>query len=657
MKKTHHILVVDDVASNIQIMVQQLIDSKEPYKVMGANNGQRALSIAQSEKPDLIITDWEMPGMSGLELTQAIKNHPETQFIPVLMVSGMRTSAEDLQAALESGAIDFLRKPVNKVELWARVSNTLQLAETHKLQRQANEKLKALDELKSHFFTNISHEFRTPLTVISGLTDLILESPGKWPEKEIKIIQRNSRILLDLVSQILDLRKLEAGKLKLELVQANIIPYLRYLVESFHSLANSKDIQLHFHTEENNLMMDYDSEKILRILSNLLSNAIKYTPEGGQVFVKISTSESAGNDHLMIQVKDTGIGITKDQQSHIFNRFYQATNGQVKWEGSTGIGLALVHELTKLMNGSVSVSSQPGKGSTFSVSLPITQKAKILEKDRPIDSVSALDLINSEVLNEPVRSENSNYLPSLLIVEDNHDITQYLVACLQDQFHLDFARDGQEGIEKAFQNSPDIILSDVMMPHKDGFELCETLKLDERTSHIPIVLLTAKADMASRIEGLEKGADAYLAKPFNKKELFVCLKKLIELRRRLQERYKSLETPAVSKDSTFKLEDAFMLKIQEAVELYLDDKNFGAVELARVIGMSRSSLYAKVKALTQRSPALLIRSFRLKKSKEILENSDLNISQVAYEVGFHDPSYFSRCFSEEFGIPPTQFRN
>lgn len=535
---------------------------------------------------------------------------------------------------------------------------THQIQKDKKLIEQQATKLQELDEIKSRFFTNISHEFRTPLTVISGMADQV---EGQENVKEL--IKRNSASLLNMVNQILDIRKLEAGKLELNLIQEDIIKYIKYIIESFSSLAKNKGVDLQFQSSQEDIIMDYDPEKLLRIISNLLSNAIKFTPEGGQIEVHAFKNKA---EQFTLSVKDNGVGIPNKQLPYIFDRFYQVSNQDKPLEassggGGTGIGLALTKELIKLMNGEISVKSNAEqlsseRGTTFTIYLPISRKAKISSDDAFLNQSLQTPVVDADKLLTNLIGQQDSSLPKLLIVEDNPDIVHYLVTCLKDQFQLDIAKDGQEGIERAFEESPDIILSDVMMPRKNGYELCQTIKLDQRTSHIPIVLLTAKADIESRIEGLERGADAYLAKPFNKKELLVSLQKLIEIRRRLQDRYSTQGVLEPSDDPNIQLEDAFIVSVREAVEQHIDQPNFGPNELAKTLGMSRSSFFAKIKALTDRSPALFIRSIRLHHSKPLLKNTDLNISQVAYEVGFDDPNYFSRCFSQEFGISPKQFR-
>lgn len=543
----------------------------------------------------------------------------------------------------------------------------LRLRYNMEIERQKAERLQELDDMKSRFFTNISHEFRTPLTIISGMTDKMEEDAEKWSKKGRKMIKRNSNNLLNLVNQILDLRKLESGKLELHLIQSDLIVYLKYIFESFHSYAESKDINLHFHSEQPEVIMDFDSEKILRILSNLLSNAIKFTPEGGDVFININVENISSNNSplttensLLIKVRDTGVGIPTDKLSNVFDRFFQVDDTSTRKGEGTGIGLALTHELVKLMEGDVQVISQPGKGTEFKVKLPISNNAPVAEaKDDLLDQKEVHQTLAMTTVEEletnPVHHYDST-LPTLLIAEDNPDVRQYLIACLEDQFQLQIASDGQEGIEKAIEIIPDIIISDVMMPRKNGFELCQTLKTDARTSHIPIVLLTSKSDQESRISGLERGADAYLTKPFNKKELFVRLKNLLKVRQKLQERYSSLEVLEPTPEIALQQEDEFIIKVRAAIEENLDDETFGIAELCRAVAMSRSQLHRKIKALTNRSTSQYIRSIKLFKAKELLKTTDLNISMVAFEVGFNDPKYFSRTFSEEFGIPPTDLR-
>lgn len=546
---------------------------------------------------------------------------------------------------------------------------TRQIAADKATIEQQAEKLKELDKAKSRFFTNISHEFRTPLTIISGMIDQMMAKPEAWKEKGAKMIKQNTANLLDLVNQILDLRKLESNALKLDLIQGDIVAYSKYIFESFESLAKSKGINLHFLSEIDALEMAFDKEKILRIISNLLSNAIKFTPSGGNIYMLVSESSE---DLLRISVKDTGKGIPKEKLPFIFDNFFQVDDTtQPEQDMGSGIGLALTAELVKLFGGNIKVESQVGKGSRFIISLPINQK---IETNKQLDfkAMPSSKESKQEVFvenleeNDPreailFTSSATEEKPLLLIVEDNEDVAEYLRACLEDGYQLLFARNGQLGIDKAVETIPDLIISDVMMPEKNGFELCDELKKDERTSHIPIVLLTAKASTDSRLQGLKYGADAYLTKPFNPKELFIRLEKLHQLRLQLQARFRSLEPDTsnlTTKEPVSELtqrEVAFIEKLRIAIEANLSDENFGIVELCKVANMSRSQLHRKIKSLTNQPTSHFIRSVRLHQAKIFLKSGDLNVTEVAFEVGISNPAYFSRLFSKEFGMSPSEY--
>ncbi|MEL6864096.1 MAG: two-component regulator propeller domain-containing protein [Bacteroidota bacterium] len=578
---------------------------------------------------------------------------------------------------------------------WAYIGYTLALLSLglainrfqlrRQMEKQETLRLKELDEFKNEFYTNITHEFRTPLTIISGMVEQIQNRPDAWRDKGLKMIKENAHGLLSLVNQILDLRKLESSTLALNMVQGDVLAYIRQISESYQSYAQGKGLKLHLMIELGQLVMDYDPDKLLRILSNLLSNAIKYSEEGDDIYLEVRQEKENPDElgQLRISVRDTGIGIPEDQLPHIFDRFFQiepqVANGQdtagnrnAHWiGGSSGVGLALTKELVDLMQGNIRVHSQLGRGTHFIVNLPIHQKSKVevgekffqiqqavLERDfvsatRPSKEPSQSMQINSET--DLAASPSAR----VLIVEDNPDVTQYLRACLEETYQLRIARNGQRGIDVAIQWVPDLIVSDVMMPEKNGFELCETLKKDERTSHIPIVLLTAKADLESKIDGLERGADAYLTKPFQQKELLVRLRKLLEIRQTLQARYGAFmngEKIGIRSTKSFSSEDLFMEKLQKTLQDHLSDPNFQVVNLCKQMVMSRTQLHNKIKALTGKSTSIYVRTFRLQKARRLLETSDMNVSEVAYEVGFKDPSYFSRTFADTFGLPPTQVK-
>ncbi len=522
---------------------------------------------------------------------------------------------------------------------------------------QQVEELQQFDQAKSRFFANISHELRTPLTIILGMIDQVEKQPKRWLERGAKMIRNNGSNLLDLVNQILELQKLESGNLTVNLQLDDIIPFLRSIFDQFKALGASKNLQMEFLPEMETLTMDFDPEKILRIASNLLSNAIKYTPENGAINFSVSSGkinkESPG-DHLILRVEDTGRGIHHEELPYIFDRFFQATTQEKTSSGGTGIGLSLTQELVKLLKGKIEVVSQLGQGTTFQVFLPITQNAKP-GQNKDLMSIQAAVLGTQGPPKKGIIDEKD--LPLALIVEDNADIAQYLQICLEGSYRMHFAKNGQEGIDQALDQIPDIIVSDVMMPEKNGFELCEALKEDIRTSHIPIVLLTAKSDVESRIVGLKQGADDYLAKPFHEEELLIRLKNLLDIRLKLQKRYQNLYDQApIEEKSVVSKEDEFILKFKEIVEAQLSDPDFDVDHLSQALFLSRSHLSRKIKALTGRSLSIYIRSLRLQKARHLLLSTNLSIKEISYEVGIFNPPYFTRAYQEEFGETPSNTR-
>ena len=521
--------------------------------------------------------------------------------------------------------------------------------------------LKALDAFKSRFFTNISHEFRTPLTVILGTATQLMTS-GEQSKAKLGLIRRNGESLLRLVNQILDLAKLEDRSLHLHYQQGNVLAYLRYVAESLHSLANVNNVLLQVESRSAAIVMDYDPDRLLQIAHNLLSNAIKFTPSGGRVLLQanVVALDHKPDKWLEVKVVDTGVGIPEDDLPKVFERFYQAQNQEHAQSGGTGIGLSLTKELVQLMGGSISVESPDpdgGQGTVFTIHLPITNQAKTVE---------AVGELPPKPDMQPVlegTADTTAPIYHILLIEDNPDVVEYLRNCLGAQYRLDYAYNGRAGIEKALDTIPDLIISDVMMPEKDGFEVCNTLKNDERSSHIPLVLLTAKAGMEDRLAGLKRGADAYLAKPFHPEELLLTLQNLLELRRKLQERYATAlhgaipnTAPDPSAPNKPDLEDAFLQKVRAAVESRLSDTAFSGEDLCRIVGMSYPVVYRKLSALTGRSLNLYIRQVRLEKARELLAHTSLGIAEVAYDTGFNDPKFFSRVFSEAYGVSPSMFR-
>jgi signal transduction histidine kinase/DNA-binding response OmpR family regulator len=542
------------------------------------------------------------------------------------------------------------------------------------LQFEQNEthRIKELDKIKTDLYTNMTHEFRTPLTVILGMVQHIRKSAADHLETGLDMIERNGNNLLRLVNEMLDLSKLEAGKMELNLIQSDVINFIRYIVESFHSVAESQDKKMHYLSSLDAMYARYDEEKIRQIVSNLLSNALKFTSKRGDIYLSISLDN---NKHLCIKVKDTGKGIAESQLHHIFDRFYQADSTHTRHAEGTGIGLALTKELVQLMDGHISVKSPPTgskTGTEFTVILPLEIIEDYVETP---DSKTVADIVktSTDISNQVSPVSNQNLLNTdkdlILLVEDNADVVAYTASCLKD-YRLAVGRDGQEGFEIACDLVPDLIITDVMMPFMDGFEMTRNLRLDERTSHIPIIMLTAKADMDSKLEGIEYGAEVYLEKPFNADELVLRVRKLLEQRAILQKAYTGKMglswSPKIINEENYlphfndivtpQIENEFVQKVTSEIEAHLANESFSVEQLAKNLFMSYSQVHRKLSALIGLSPNQYIRHLRLKKSKELLRNTDDTILNISMNCGFSDPSYFGKIFKQEFGMTPQEFR-
>ncbi|MEM9259465.1 MAG: ATP-binding protein, partial [Bacteroidota bacterium] len=435
--------------------------------------------------------------------------------------------------------IGLITSWINSLRLQVRRATHQIRADKAVIESQAT-KLQELDHAKNHFFTNISHEFRTPLTIISGMASQITNNPKQWTEKGALLIKRNSDQLLRMVNQIMDLRKLESSRETAQYIQGDVVEFIKFLVESYQNYASGNSITLHFLKEKSSLQMDYDPDKLMKIISNLLSNAVKFTPEGGNIYLQLEHLTLEATPQLLIRVKDTGVGITPEKLPKIFDRYFQVEEryhhnkkNNPDTVTGTGVGLSLTKELVELLEGEILVESEPNVGTTFLVKLPIRQTAMPDEqgvKNR-IDP-AIVPVVKTDKRAKPINPSNgsgsedifSEELPLILVVEDNPDMREYILTCLTHEFQVEVAKNGMEGLRKAVAIIPDIIVSDVMMPEKDGYTLCRDLKANESTSHIPVVLLTAKGRFDARMEGLESGAAAYLSKPFAPQELQVNLK-------------------------------------------------------------------------------------------------------------------------------------
>ena len=539
-----------------------------------------------------------------------------------------------------------------------------------KLQRDVEhlefEKLREVDRLKSRFFADISHEFRTPLTLILGPVGQMLEEVTQ-PEtvERLRLVRRNAQYLLGLISQLLDLSKLESGKMRLHARTGDLVPRLRSCVMAFAAVAERDTITLRFAAPSGPLALNgapiyFDDDVLEKIINNLLGNAFKFTPAGGVIAVEVRS----GADSFAIVVSDNGIGIPRDHLPHVFDRFYQVDGPRAR-EG-IGIGLAIVKELVELHHGQIHVESGEGTGTQFFIRLPAgkdhlsAEEIVVVSPATPREAApGAWPDADLDGRREPVAvtapAEESDDHTSVLIVEDHTDVRYLLREHLQPFYRVIEARDGAEGFAQAVTALPDLVLSDVMMPRMNGFDLCRALKRDERTSHIPVVLLTARAAREDKLTGLDTGADGYLIKPFDRAEVLAQVKTLIEQRRRLRACFRGSVVLKPSEMGAAPMDEAFLNKVLAAVQDNLSDSEFDVERLGRAVGLSRSQLHRKVRALTNQPPTLMIRSIRLERAAELLRQRTGSVAEIAYIVGFSSQAYFAKCFREQFGCSPREY--
>ncbi len=548
--------------------------------------------------------------------------------------------------------------------------HSLQLEKLKNAQiQQLYEKDKEIDRLKLVTFTNISHEFRTPLTLITGPLETLLKRVNDVSVKdELLIIWKNAKRLLTLLNQILDLRKLEIGKYRIKLQQADIVNYINDIYNSFELLAKKKHINYQYQHNKQAFISYIDPDVIEKILYNLLSNAFKYTPEGGDIQIVLEVQEE--EQTMKIAIKDSGKGIHAKDLDEIFKRFYRAEKSTESGITGSGIGLALCKELVELYEGSISVHSNTEKGSIFEVKLPIykdvpeNMESFDENNEAPTNQTVLYDFFD-EILSSDAVDRNfsfdedikiDNRKKTLLIVEDNHDMRQYLYNNFISLYNIVQAANGKEGFDKALIYFPDIVVSDIMMPLMDGNALCNKLKTDIRTSHIPVVLLTAKYGDEYKIEGLQKGADDYINKPFNIEILKVRVQNLIANREKLREVFSQdlmSDTIDIQKDN---IDKTFLTKVMEAIENNIADERFTVDTLAKEIGMGRTTFYKKIKTITGHTANDFIKIIRLKKAANLLKTTRKNISEIYFEVGFNNGSYFAQCFQKQFGKLPSEYR-
>jgi signal transduction histidine kinase/ligand-binding sensor domain-containing protein/AraC-like DNA-binding protein len=629
-------------------------------------------------------------------------------FVTVLVVSLFRLRVRQLKAREKELALqvdertrDLQERNIELEKARQNISHTKELIEAKNIQLEKQSgKLKEMDRVKSRFLTNISHEFRTPLTLIMGpLEQMIADCPNHEEKKKKKytLMLRNAQRLLRLINQLLELSKLDSGKMKLQAAEFDIIRFVKGIVSSFHLLAEQNDLDLRFHAylpeeigENGDVSLFIDPRKMEDVMCNLLINAVKFTPAGGRIMVEVSYDPSAhlhvsGDmvEFVEISVSDTGPGIPDDQLAHIFDRFYQADTSHDTPKKGTGIGLSLVKELVEIHHGTVMAGNREGGGTTFTIRLPRGDRhlndveivdAAALEPDIQAEEIrlerETIALMESELENETETDGKEEETPNLfdtdpntkekdiiLVVEDSAEVRDYIRGSLEPQYTIIEAENGKVGIEKAMSIIPDLIISDVMMPETDGYELCRVLKNDVATSHIPIILLTARASEDSIVEGLETGADDYITKPFSTFILTARIKNLIELRRHLQLTINREMTHKPVNIEVSSIDTEFIKDLKAVIDKNIADPDFNVEELSKKLYMGRSTLYRKIQALSGESPTDFIRSYRLKRGAELLKTTSMTILEVALETGFSSANYFTRCFKQKFHCVPSDYQS
>jgi signal transduction histidine kinase/ligand-binding sensor domain-containing protein/DNA-binding response OmpR family regulator len=521
-------------------------------------------------------------------------------------------------------------------------------------ERREAQQLHELDLMKIKFFTNVSHEFRTPLTLmltpLEGLLNSIQADSGI--RNQLSLIHRNAKRLLNLVTQLLDFKKMEVEETEYTPERGDIVQFIREIAHTFSDLSERKKIAFSFQSDAETRYTLFDQEKLSRIMYNLLSNAFKFTPEAGQIGVRLNVVEQEETHYLQISVSDSGIGIPTEDQPKVFDRFFQHNLPSHIVNGGSGIGLSITREFVKLHNGTIEVKSEVGAGSTFTILMPLVDApgtAGAVE-------VAAVNYDSQEDAGEWNSVNKDRKRPILLLVEDNDEFREYMRETLQKEYQIHEAPNGKLGLEMTMELIPDLIVSDVMMPEMDGMELCRNVKTDTRVSHIPVILLTARAEDEQQLQGYETGADAYITKPFRLDILLVRIRNLIKRRELVQKQFQQHIKVQPSEIAIRSVDEAFISKAVKVVEDNISNAEFTVEELSSEMAMSRMYLYKKLLSLTGKTPVEFIRIIRMRRAASLLEKSQLTISEIAYQVGFNNPKYFARLFKDEFKVLPTEYR-
>jgi len=517
-----------------------------------------------------------------------------------------------------------------------------------------------MDELKFRFFTDISHEFRTPLTlIINPVEKLYNETTVPEQKSLLSIARKNAADLLELVNQLLDFRKLDVNKVTMNMSAGDIVEFVKDICYSFADLANSKPVHLSFATSVPEFRMEFDQEKLKKIIVNLLSNAFKYTFANGKIDVSIAILDGMDDNKktLKISVEDTGTGIAAEHIDKIFDRFYRIENGEIPMQSGTGVGLHIAREYAKLHHGEIKVESVPGKGSVFTLLMPVVAPVyrEVISQSQSISGKN-LEVDEDEAFNVAGLPKGKSNLPVLLIIDDNEDFRNFISTLFMDSFCVITANDGETAHALVLEKLPDLIISDVMMPKMDGFELCRLIKEDIRTSHIPIILLTAKTSDENKYSGIEAGADDYISKPFNIEILKLKVSHLIKQQRKLQEKFRDKTDILTGEDNINSPDEEFLKKAVAVVEKNMSDPEFLVEDLGKEMGMSRVYFYKKILSLTSKTPSEFIRFIRLKRAAQLLRKTQFFVNEVAFKVGFNNPKYFRKYFKEEFGETPNEYK-
>lgn len=639
-----HVLVVDDepdVADLFRLKFRRELRAGE-IAFSFAENGAEALAVVQADPSiTVVFTDINMPVMNGLALLAQLRQLDERPLRSVVVSA--YGDMDNIRTAMRSGAMDFIVKPIDLQDLEATLHKAIREVEAviaavtvrARLQHSEFEKEAAHQARRAQqeFFDNITHELRTPLTLLLGPLEQALDRTRD--QHLLHLLQRahrNGQQLHTLIDELLDTARIGAGALELQLARADFGAFCGQVAEDFAPLARARGIAYAIEVPETACYADFDAAKVRKIIVNLLSNAMKFTGEGGRVGLRL---EVDADGQARLQVADSGRGISPEALPRVFERFYRGDEG-----GGTGIGLSFARRLAELHGGQLSARSVLGEGSTFILEMPLVLQ------EPPVRLPAQAEAQVQE-------SADPTELPSVLVVEDHPEMRAHIQACLDGHYQVLLAADGQQGWDMALAQLPDLIVTDWAMPGMDGKALCLALRQDMATSHIPIVLLTAKAGIDQRLEGLEGGADVYLSKPFHREELLLQLRNL-RLRQQAQRRHIGQDLPLTPEAPQVESMDAqFIARVKAVLQRELANERFGVEQLADALGMSRKTLHRKLSAVTGQNPNATIRNFRLDAAMHLLKSKAGPVGEVAYLTGFSSHSYFSKCFQEYFQIAPS----